>query len=469
MYLKMTVSVAAALMALAASSDVPAQQPADEVAELREMIDELKSDYEKRIERLEQRLEEAEKAVAEAREQADEAEDKAEEVAMRPRQRTSTPSDQNPAISAVLVGNYKSLDVGGEDYAIPGFILGPETGPGEPGFSLGESEINMNANIDDKFYGDITFALHDHEGATQVELEEAYFETLAMPAGLRLRGGRFFSGIGYLNEFHVHSDDFLSRPLAYQAFLANQLKDDGLQLTWLAPTDTFLQLGAEVFRGGAFPAAAEADEAPGAWSLFAEVGGDMGIAHSWKAGLSYLSADVDGREAGGGHEDEHHFVKQEDHEDEHGEEALFFTGDSDLWVADFVYKWAPQGNPRNRNVTLQGEYLRRDEDGRFGGHAFNGEQTGWYLQGSYQFDPQWRAGYRYDRLDADNDGEAVVDSPLDSLGLNPERHSVVLEWFNSEFSRVRFQYSRDESTPESDNQFLLQYILSLGAHGAHQF
>lgn len=466
MYLKMTVSVVGALLALTALNDVSAQQPADEVAELREMIDELKSDYETRIEELERRLEEAEEAVAEARDQADEAEEAAEEVAMRPRQSTSSPSDQNPAISAVLIGNYKSLDVGGEDYAIPGFILGPETGPGEPGFSLGESEINMNANIDDKFYGDLTFALAEHGGETEVELEEAYIETLSMPGGFRLRGGRFFSGIGYLNEFHVHSDDFLSRPLAYQAFLANQFKDDGLQLTWLAPTDTFLQLGAEVFRGGAFPAAAEADEEPGAWSLFAEVGGDMGIAHSWKAGLSYLSADVDGREAGGGHGDEHLFFKQED---DHDEEALFFTGDSDLWVADFVYKWAPQGNPRNRNVTLQGEYFRRDEEGRFGGHAFNGEQTGWYLQGSYQFDPQWRAGYRYDRLDADNDGEAVVDSPLDPLGLNPERHSVVLEWFNSEFSRVRFQYSRDESTLESDNQFLLQYILSLGAHGAHQF
>ncbi len=465
----MTVSVATALLALAASPRLSAQQPAEEVAELREMIDELKSDYETRIERLERRLEEAEQAVAEAREQADEAEDRAEEVAMRPRQRTSAPSDQNPAISAVLVGSYKSLDVGGEDYAIPGFILGPETGPGEPGFSLGESEINMNANIDDKFYGDITFALHDHEGATEVELEEAYIETLAMPAGLRLKGGRFFSGIGYLNEFHVHADNFVDRPLAYQAFLARQYKDDGLQLTWLAPTDTFLQLGAEVFRGGAFPAAAEADESPGAWSLFAETGGDVGISHSWKAGLSYLSADVDERAAGGGHEDEHVFFKQEDHGDDHEGEGLFFTGDSDLWVADFVYKWAPEGNPRNRNVKLQGEYFRRDETGEFGEHRFDGEQTGWYLQGSYQFDPQWRAGYRYDRLDADNDGEAVVDSPLDPLGLNPDRHSVVLEWFNSEFSRVRFQYSRDESTPESDNQFLLQYILSLGAHGAHQF
>lgn len=463
----MTVSAAAVWLAMAASPEVSAQQSADEVAELREMIDELKSDYQTRIRELEERLEEAEQAVAEARERADEAGNRAEEVARRPVQRTSTPSDQNPAVSAVLVGSYKSLDVGGEDYAIPGFILGPETGPGEPGFSLGESEINMNASIDDKFYGNLTFALADHEGKTEVELEEAYLETLALPAGFRLRGGRFFSNIGYLNEFHVHADDFVDRPLAYQAFLARQYKDDGLQLTWLAPTDTFLQLGAEVFRGGAFPAGAEADEKPGAWSLFAEAGGDVGISHSWKAGLSYLNADVDGRAAGGGHEDEHVFFKQE--EDEHEEEGLFFAGDSDLWVADFVYKWSPDGNPRNRNFKLQGEYFRRDEKGSFGDHPYDGEQTGWYLQGSYQFHPQWRAGYRYDRLDADNDGEAVVDSPLDPMGLNPDRHSVVLEWFNSEFSRVRFQYSRDESTAVSDNQFLLQYILSLGAHGAHQF
>lgn len=465
MRLALLILSCAAAAALPAASHA-AQDPARDVAELREMIRELKADYEARIERLERRLEKAEEAVAESGNRAAEAEAVAEEVALRPVQRTSKPSDQNPAISAVLVGSYRSLDVGGEDYAVPGFILGPETGPGEPGFSLGESELNMNANIDDKYFGNLTFALADEEGEVEVELEDAYIQTLSMPAGLRLRAGRFFSNIGYLNGFHTHTDDFVDRPLPYQAFLARQYKDDGVQLSWLAPTGTFLELGVEAFRGAAFPADAEADESPGAWSLFAKAGGDVGLAHSWQAGLAYLNADVERRAAGGeeGHHVAHFFFKQDDHDDE-----LFFTGDSELWIADFVYKWAPDGNPRNRNFKLQGEYFRRDEDGEFGEAPFSGEQTGWYLQGSYQFKPQWRVGYRFDRLDADNDGEAVAGSPLDPLGLNPDRHSLVLEWLNSEFSRVRFQYTRDESTPVSDDQFFLQYIHSLGAHGAHAF
>lgn len=450
-----------------------AADPAQEVSELREMIRELKSDYESRIEALEKRLQEAEAAVAEARERADkagetagEAEELAEEVAMRPQQRTSRPSDLNPQVGVVLVGSYNSLDVGGEDYAVPGFILGPETGPGQPGFSLGESEFNLDANVDDKLYGDVTFALADHEGGIEVELEEAYLQTLTLPMGFTLTGGRFFSDIGYQNSFHLHADDFTDRPLPYQAFLANQFKDDGVQLTWLAPTPFFLELGTELLQGDSFPGASEPSRDVGTWTLFGHVGGDVGSSHSWRAGLSYLNADVKERGVAEEEHGEEHatFFKQEE---PHGE--LFFSGDSELWVADFVYKWAPEGNPRNRNLKLAAEYFRREEDGTFGGEPFDGEQSGWYVQGLYQFHPQWRGGYRYDRLDADNDGAAVAGSPLDPLGLNPERHSLVLEWFNSEFSRVRLQYTRDESTPVPDDQLFLQYIISIGAHRAHEF
>ena len=40
----------------------------------------------------------------------------------------------------------------------------------------------------------------------------------------------------------------------------------------------------------------------------------------------------------------------------------------------------------------------------------------------------------------------------------------------SEFSRIRAQYDRDESRPQgTDHQLFLQYIMSLGSHGAHEF
>ena len=40
----------------------------------------------------------------------------------------------------------------------------------------------------------------------------------------------------------------------------------------------------------------------------------------------------------------------------------------------------------------------------------------------------------------------------------------------SEFSRLRLQYAHDKSMQGiTDNQVTLQYIMSLGAHGAHKF
>jgi hypothetical protein len=38
-----------------------------------------------------------------------------------------------------------------------------------------------------------------------------------------VRAGRFFSGIGYLNEQHAHTWDFVDTPLAYRAMLGNDL------------------------------------------------------------------------------------------------------------------------------------------------------------------------------------------------------------------------------------------------------
>jgi hypothetical protein len=45
----------------------------------------------------------------------------------------------------------------------------------------------------------------------------------------------------------------------------------------------------------------------------------------------------------------------------------------------------------------------------------------------------------------------------------------MLDYSHTEFSRFRVQYNRDESYAVADNQWYLQYIMSLGAHGAHRF
>jgi hypothetical protein len=375
----------------------------------------------------------------------------------------------NPAISLILQGQYADYKNDPEAYELPGFMLGGEAGLAQAGFGLGHGELVMSANIDDGFFGRMTLALADHEGETEVELEEAYIETLGLGGGLTLRAGRYLSAIGYLNTQHIHAWDFIDAPLIYRGLFGNQLIDDGIQLRWLAPTDLFLQVGIELGRGERFPAGGAADDGKGSGAVFVKLGGDMGDSHSWQLGLSRWSAEVSGRQSGG---------------HDHGggaAEIPTFTGDSDISALDAVWKWAPDGNYARRNLKLQFEYFKRDESGDVELEnsgppvettSYQGEQEGWYLQAVYQFQPQWRVGLRYDRLDSSNTGAdpaVLAEAGLDNEGHKPERSSFMIDYARSEFSLLRLQFNRDESYEQADNQVYLQYVMSLGAHGAHQY
>ncbi len=228
---------------------------------------------------------------------------------------------------------------------------------------------------------------------------------------------------------------------------------DGLRASWIAPTPLFLELGTELNWGGGFPASANAESSPGAWTLYTKLGGDVGTSNSWQVGLSHISADAVDRAAG------HH---------EEDAEPDTFTGDSDLTVLDFVWKWAPDGNSAIRNFKIQGEYFARSESGDFAGIPYDGDQDGWYLQGVWQFAPRWRVGLRHDTADADS-GPLLAGTELEDPGRSSSRDSVMLDWSPSEFSRLRLQYANDRVLDDTDQQWLLQYIMSVGAHGAHQF
>jgi len=205
----------------------------------------------------------------------------------------------NPAISMVLQGHYADYKQEAEAYELPGFMLGGEAGLAEAGFGLGHGELVISSNIDDLFFGKLTLAIAEHEGATEIELEEAYIETIGLGSGLTINGGRFFSQVGYLNSQHTHAWDFIDAPLVYRGLFGNQLIDDGIQLRWVAPTDLFLQVGTEIGRGEHFPAGGASNDGKGSQALFIELGGDVGVSHSWQLGVSYWSAEIAGRQSGG--------------------------------------------------------------------------------------------------------------------------------------------------------------------------
>ena len=67
-------------------------------------------------------------------------------------------------------------------------------------------------------------------------------------------------------------------------------------------------------------------------------------------------------------------------------------------------------------------------------------------------------------------GPSSADFSLLATAHNPTRHTAMLDWSPTEFSRLRLQFASDKSRfGVTDHQALVQYIFSLGAHGAHKF
>ena len=449
-----------------------------DLADIREQIRQMKESYEARIRALEERLKAAEAADA-TNAPAGSSTPSAPVAAAPPptppapptlpapagSYAASTLSAFNPGISVVLQGTYAHLSQDPNQFAINAVQTSDDVGPGRRGLGLGESEITFFGNVDDKIAGNLTVSFN---AQNQVEVEEAFGVLTALPYGIVPKFGRFFSGIGYLNEQHQHVWDFQDAPLVYQAYLGGQFTQDGAQVKWVAPTDTFVEFGAEIGNGDAFPGSPRNSNGVGAGSVFVHAGDDIGDKASWRAGLSYLETHADNRDA-----------TLPDTSDNLAKVA--FTGKSRVAIADFIWKYAPTGNAQLTNVKVQGEYFWRresgdltyDSDGALGltqTSNYSSSQSGWYLQGIWQFMPQWRVGARYDRLNPGSPDYGANDVYLATGDFHPERATLMFDYTPSEFSRFRVQYAESKTRPGlTDHQLFLQYILSLGAHPAHKF
>src|SRR6266850_1722270 len=329
----------------------------------------------------------------------------AEQAAIQASSRPATESAMNPAVSVILNGIYSNLSQDPNAFRINGFT--PTLGEVGPGVrGFSLGESELAFAANiDHNFRGTLIASISPEDS--IGVEEGYIQTLSLSYGFTIKAGR------------------------------------GRQ-----------------FPAG--PAGGRNKNGVSSGNVFTHVGGDFGTGTAWQTGVSYLSTSPQDRTF----------------EDPTGT-TNSFTGQSRLWVLDGILKWAPNYNPTYTNFKLQGEYFRRKEDGdltsgtagQTGGFA--SVQSGWYLQGVYQFVPMWRVGYRYDRL---NSGTPGFSAPLNAADFpilapyNPTRHAVMVDWSPSEFSRVRLQAASDKSRSDvTDHQVFVQYIVSLGAHGAHKF
>lgn len=470
------IAASAAITALVLHQNSFANQTSseEELGTLRAEIELLKKTYENRIATLEAKLEQVAAENKKTTQLVTQTSTATTQIVSTstpkklPQPAPSTPATNrrdifdnrfNPATGILLNGKYSNYS--SDTSEIAGFAVGEEGERGKEGFAVDHTELNFAANVDDKFFGSMTAAIAEHEGNTEVELEEAYAQTLpgaGLPDGMRIKAGRAFWTLGYLNEHHSHIDDFADRPLPYRVFLNEGYNDDGAEISYVLPTDFYFEVGGGAFRGDDFPFGSNSGEGIGAWSAFSRIGNDIGYNQSWRVGAYALSGEAQGTRSS-------------------NETNVNFTGDTQLYATDFRYTWAPTGNPRMQELILQGEYFLRQEDGTYedteantGAIHLDDHSTGWYAQGVYKFHPQWRIGARYSELEAANTPAGLAGSALDANGHDPYTYTAMVDWTNSEFSRLRLQYNYEElSQNQEDNQIMLQYIMSIGAHAAHKY
>jgi len=479
--------------AVAATLAVPLSASADDMAELKRMIDQMKADHEQKIEALEQRLKAAEQKAETAADTAADAK-QASAASSSERKRggigaLTSGTSFNPRMSVILDGNYYHDDVDGEGTELLGeaFRAGAGHGHGhedeggghahggaENGFNFREAEIWFGATVDPYFDASATLAV---DSGGDVELEEAFFQTRALPAGLKVKAGKFFSDIGYINRQHPHEWDFTDQNLVHQNLFGFNLADTGMQVTWLPKLPFYTLLGVEAFQGDQerFGALVEdedereelnlgdEDDGPRLFTGFIKVAPDLGYNHALQLGAfvahstqSQLIGEIDEEEAG-------------------------FDGDQTLWGLDLVYKYDSPRPHGAGDIVLQSEYLYDQKDLKLTAYeadpSLEGRDRefttdGWYLQGWYGIAPRWQLGLRYDVLGLTNEAEGVGgNQDFDES----DRWTLGLTYRPSEFSLVRFNaatadiVTNEDGDTEGFDYFYLQYILSLGTHGAHKF
>lgn len=459
-----------------------------ETAEVKRMIEQMKSDYEQKIQILEQRLDQAENKADQPTQTKPSVVATAAETEKQGLGTVSSGNAFNPQISLILDGNYYHDDVDGRGGELLGEAFragggghdhedeesGHTHGGADNGFNLREAELWLGATVDPYFDAQATLAV---ESGGEVELEEAYFQTRALPAGLKVKAGKFFSDIGYINDQHPHAWDFTDQNLAYQNLFGFNLVDTGVQLTWLPELPVYTLFGVEAFQGDQerFGALVEDEEerqelnlddakdGPRLFTGFVKVSPELGFAHALQLGASVV------------------YSRQSQLIGEIDEEEAGFQGDETLWGLDLVYKYDSSRAYSAGDIVFQSEYLFDTKDMNTSAfesdpNLVGGERKfktdGWYAQGWYGVAPRWQIGLRYDVLGLTNE---VSGAGGDEEFGRSDRWSVMLTYRPSEFSLFRLQGATadivtDEVGSSEDFAYVyLQYILSLGTHGAHKF
>jgi hypothetical protein len=298
-------------------------------------------------------------------------------------------------------------------------------------FNMNETEFSFQSTIDPYAKADFFYAVSRDPvtGEFSGEIEEGYLTTLALPAGLQLKAGKFRSAVGRINPVHSHALPFINMPDAYVNYFGEEgLSDAGLSMSWLIPNPSFYQeLTFELTDGPHENPSFEHSQT----NHFLSVAHlknfwDLSTNTSLEFGVSGLSGEND---------------------------SAYMTG---MLAGDFTVKWKPLQMNTYKSFTWQSEF--------YYSHAKMNElvsvnSIGLYSLLNYQIAKRWFAGVRYDYSNLPFNNDFVQQSYTATLG-----------WVATEFQKIEIEGKTTETNMSSRNyQAFIRWIFVIGSHGAHAY
>ena len=343
--------------------------------------------------------------------------------------------------------------------------------PVQRGFSLRNAEIALDGAVDPYFKGfaNIVFKL-DRNNETEIELEETYLQSTALPANLQLKGGQFFANFGRQNSQHPHTWAFVDEPLILsRTFGPDGLRNVGGQLSWLLPTPFYTEAFLGVFNGQggtAFsfrnpgePDTLGVDRFHGRATLERELRGPGDLLYVPRLASSFDLTDaqtvVVGASAAFGPND----TGPQTRTQTYGVDAYWKWKSATAqhgfpfvsWQTEALYQIFDAGGDPTAATALPAETLR---------------DWGFYSQVVWGFKQRWVAGLRGEFVSGNN---GAFDTQ-DVFRNDRTRVAPNLTFYPSEFSKVRLQYNYEHGQLIGDEHSIwLQFEFLLGAHGAHKF
>ena len=314
-------------------------------------------------------------------------------------------------------------------------------------FQLREIEIGIQGAVDPYFRYDAFLGIH----GDAIEVEEGYVTTLALPASLQARLGKFLVPFGKVNLTHRPELPMFDYPLVHREFFGEEgFASTGAWGSWIGDPLGFYQelsiVGAEGMEAHAHgeeehaeqagaPSPAQEEEGHGdglwddlrdrLWLAHLKNSIDLSPAANLEIGASWATAIVEEEES---------------------------RARTNVYGIDVTWRWKPPQFSKYRSAILQAEAIWRDEAGigepRAGGFAF----------AQWQLARRWHVGARGDWVE-----------PLEEEGPL-QGGQLLVKWFPTEFSQLRLAYERqDRDEEDALDRLIFQTTFALGPHRPHAF